>query len=180
MKMAITIVPIKVKIGQRANGHADHPAWENLPLAATATPEETIKSHMHCTWRYDKTCGHQEESVDSPYGMQWGMLCVTPQFANEAVAAFPGIVSVMTEAEASDFWDNKACSHIPENQVDEKTLNALNIEYQLREKLGQSLTALSAKITNALDPLDNEPGLKKNKIKKWTDAKITMGFVVQA
>lgn len=178
--MAKSIVPIKVKIGLRPNGHADHPAWNTLPLAQTSTPEETIKSHMFCGgWKYDKTSGHQEESADSPVGMQWGMLCVTQQFADEAVARFPGIVTIMTETEATDFWDNKAHAHIPENQTDEKSLNALNIEYQLKEKLGQNLVTLRAKIARALDPLDNEPGLKKNKIKKWVDAKINMGFNVQ-
>ena len=33
--MITPIVPIKVKIGLRPNGHADHPAWELLPLIDT-------------------------------------------------------------------------------------------------------------------------------------------------
>lgn len=176
--MAKNIVPIKVKIGLRPSGHADHPAWDTLPLAQTSIPEETIKSHVHCSWRYDKTCGHQEDSVDSPFGMQWGMMLVSLQFANEAVTAFPGIVSIMTELECQDFWDNKAHAHVPENRIDEKALNALNTELQLKKAIGQSTTALEVKIARALDPNDKERGLRDNKDKTWAKAKVNMGVSV--
>ena len=172
-------VAIKVKIGLKPSGKgemwADYPDWNKLPLAAS-TP---VQNHQIVKWKYDKCCGHQEDSVDSPVGMQWGMMVVTEQFANEAVAMYPDTVSVMTEAEAEDFWNNKACSHIPENRVDSKVLGDLNIELQLRTALNEDTTALKAKIVKALDPTDSEVGLAKEKEKFFADAKGNIGFTIK-
>jgi len=78
------IAAIKVKIGLRQNGHADHPDWNKLPMAKGGKDPAT---HMFLGgWKYDKTSGHQEVSADSPMGMQWGMLLVTEQLATEALA----------------------------------------------------------------------------------------------
>jgi len=172
-------VAIKVKIGLKPSGRgemwADYPDWNKLPLAAS-TP---VQNHQIVKWKYDKCCGHQEDSVDSPIGMQWGMMVVTEQFANEAVAMYPDTVSVMTEAEAEDFWNNKACSHIPENRANSQALTDLNSELQLRKALSQDTTALEEKIINALDPDNPEAGLVKDKQKKFADAKVSLGFTIK-
>jgi hypothetical protein len=168
-------VPIKVKIGLRPNGHADHPNWNLLPLAATDNPA----THMYYGWKYDKTSGHEEEGPDSPVGMQWGMIMVSQTFATQAVATFPAIVSVLTEAEAQDFWDTRAHAHLPENRVNSELIADLNSEFQLRTASKLSTTVLEAKIIKALDPDDPEPGIIKDKTKKWVDAKTTLGINVK-
>ena len=172
-------VAIKVKIGLKPNGRgdmwADYPDWDKLPLAAT----ETHQSHQIVKWKYDKCCGHREGSVDSPLGMQWGMMVVTQQFADEAVAMFPDKVTVMTEAEAEDFWDNKAHAHMPENKVDSEVLGNLNTELQLRKALNQDTTALEAKIVKALDPKDKEAGVSEQKEKLYANAKANLGFAIK-
>ncbi len=169
------LVPIKVKIGLRSNNHADHPDWYQLPLAAIAEPA----THMFYGWKYDKTSGHQESSPDSPIGMQWGMVFVTPQFAKEAMSVFPDLVTEMTEAEAEDFWNTKAYVDVPENKTDTNLLQALQVEADLRKAVGMELgIALSVKIQNALDPIHSEPGIRKNKEKLFVDAKVHLDLEV--
>lgn len=168
------LVPIKVKIGLRPNSHADHPDWMKLPLASKEDPG----SHMFFGWKYDKTSGHKEETAASPYGMQWGMVFVTPQFAKEAKETFPDLVTELTEEEAEEFYDTNVTAHIPENKADVNTLQALQAELALRKELDQAeeVTALKIKIKKALDPNDAEPGLRKVKDKKFSDAKTHFGF----
>ncbi len=170
------LVPIKVKIGLRTNGHADHPDWQRLPLSLSENPA----THMFHGWKYDKTCGHKEASADSPLGMQWGMMLVTEQLANEAVATFPETITIMTEAEAETFWNEKAHAHMPENKTYFQVLQALQTELSLRESLGQNTDVLKAKIVKALDPDDDtELGLKKDKQKYWADAKTRLDISIK-
>lgn len=168
------VVPIKVKIGLKEDGHADYPDWYKLPLAQNETPA----SNMFFGWKYDKTCGHKEGGIDSPYGMQWGMVLVSGQFAIQAVATFPDLVTILTEAEAAEFWDNKVTAHIPEVKHDNNVLQALQVELSLKESLGQDTNDLKIKIGKALDPDDIEVGIKRNKEKKFADAKIHLGFSI--
>jgi hypothetical protein len=172
-------VAIKVKIGLKPNGRGDmwhdYPDWDKLPLAAT----EPHQSHQIVKWRYDK-CGHCEDTSESPVGIQYGMMIVTEQFANEAVAMFSDLVTVMTEAEAKEFWERKAHAHIPENKTNSRALTDYYSELQLRKALGQDTAALEEKITNALDPDSSEAGLVKDKEKKFADAKVSLGFTIKS
>lgn len=170
----MNLVPIKVKIGLRPNGHADHPDWYKLPLAKNMEPA----TQMSSGWHYDKTSGHKESSFDSPIGMQWGLLFVTPLFAKEAKEIFPDLITELTEVEAQDFWNNKCTAHIPENKVDVNILQALQIELVLRTELKQDITILKEKITKALDPNDIEPGLRTNQQKRFVDAKKVLDISV--
>ncbi|MBT6504446.1 MAG: hypothetical protein HOK67_31625 [Deltaproteobacteria bacterium] len=179
--MAREGVGIKVKIGLRANGHADHPNWGLLPMVKGGT---TPESQQIVKWKYDKTSGHDDDNGDdSPVGMQWGMMIVTEQFANEAVATFPpGIVTIMTEAEAEAFWDDKAHTHVSENQMNSQLLSDLNTELQLHINAGSppsTINALKVKAKKALNPNDKEPGIKKHKHKKLADAKGHFGFTIK-
>jgi len=170
------LVPIKVKIGLRSNGHADHPDWYKLPLAQEMEPA----TQMSDGWHYDKKFGHKESGPDSPIGMQWGLLLATPRFAKEAKEIFPDLIIELTEAEAEDFWNTRVTAHIAENKADVNTLQALQVELALRKELGQDVEALKLKIIKALDPDDDEPGLKKNKRKIFTDAKSDLDITIIA
>jgi hypothetical protein len=174
-------VAIKVKIGLRENGHADHPNWGLLPMVQGGiTPE----SQQIVKWKYDKTSGHDEDNGgDSPVGTQFGMMIVTEQFANEAVATFPvGVVTILTEAEAAIFWDDKAHAHVAENQVNSQMVADLNNELQLHiaaDSPAPIINALKAKAKNALNPVHGENGIKKHKSKKFVDAKGHFGFTIK-
>jgi len=170
-----TLVPLKVKIGLRANGHADHPDWQKLPLAL----EEDPADHMVISWKYDNTSGHKEETPDSPYGMQWGMIMTTEKFAKEAVATFPELVTVMTEVEAKAFWEDKHTVDMAENKTNNEVLTALKNELDLKKELAQDTTELKAKIAKAIDPNDTEPGIRKRPDKTWTDAKSNLGVEIK-
>lgn len=169
------LVPIKVKIGLRPNGHADHPDWQKLPLAL----EEDPASHMFYGWKYDKTSGHKEASSDSPYGMQWGMVMVTEKFAQQAVEIFSDLVTIMTEEEAKNFWETKYTIDMPENEINNDILQALKNELDLKKELGIDTADLKAKIIKAIDPNDSELGIRKNLIKHWIDAKSKLGFSIK-
>lgn len=157
---------IKVKIGLRPNGHADHPDWQKLPMAKDKNPdnEQIIK------WKYDKTSGHDDATEDSPRGMQWGMMVVTDQFAKEAVETFPKLVTIMTDAEAEDFWDNKAHGHMPKYKIDKDELEGLRAELDLKERLKKDTKGVKEQIEKALDPENNQPGIRPLK-KSWKETK---------
>ncbi len=101
------VAAIRVKIGLRPNGHADHPNWKLLPSAASGKPED----QMFFGWKYDKQCGHKDETLGSPFGQQFGMMLCTPQLADEAIATFPAATTRLTEAQCEAFCDNKTHAH---------------------------------------------------------------------
>jgi len=181
------VIALKVKIGLRPNGYADYPDWGGvLPLAQTgntkAEKEQIAASHMIVSWHYDKTSGHQESSLDSPYGTQWGMILVTEQFAAEAEAAFPTLVFRMTETEAQDFWDNKAWGHVPENRLDRDELQALLAQRDLMTKVNRpaaEIANLDTIINQALNPDHPRIGVRKEKLKKWADAKSRLDIEIK-
>lgn len=170
----MNLVPIKVKIGLRPNKHADHPDWMLLPLAKDGEPG----LQMSDGWHYDKRYGHAELGPDSPIGMQWGMVFVTPLFARQAIEVFPELVTELTEVEAEDFYDTRCMAHLSENKTDVAILQGLQIELSLRKELGQDVTEIMAKINKALDPADEEPGIIKNPMKKFADYKAVKGLAV--
>lgn len=161
------VVPIRVTIGLRANGQADHPDWQLLPLAATGNPTD----HMCGGWMYDKQSGHQEHSVDSPMGQQFGVLLVSEQFADEAVAKFPSIITQITdESELETFIEEHVTAHLSEFNYDLDELQALKTELDLLEATNAPQPAVNAhkqKIKDALDVTKNVRGKNVNRGKKY-------------
>ncbi len=168
-------VPLKVKIGLRPNGHADHPDWQQLPLAANDDPA----GHMGDGWHYDKTSGHKEATADSPVGMQWGLILVTRQFAEEALDTFPDKIEELTEVEAKDFWETKVTAHVPKNRINTEYLVGLKAQYDLLKVTKQSISTIDAQIRAAVDPENSTIGVCKNRMKNWDDAKIALGVVFE-
>jgi len=188
--MPTPVVPIRVKIGLRPNGHADHPAWELLPMIAAEVSasaardliDAAVRKHTVGSWHYDKSSGHTVETPESPRGMQWGMLLVSKAFADQAVVAFPALVTILTQAECQAFWDTKAYAHIADEDFNIETLQGLKLYRDLLKDLKKAdnapeVLAVDAKIAKALDPLDAYPGVKKNMLKQWADAKDQLGVV---
>ena len=179
------VTAIKVVIGLRPNGHADHPDWDKLPLVQAGG--ERHEDHQIVKWRYDKSSGHDDDAVDSPRGTQLGMMLVTVQFATEAVATFPSLVTRMTEAEALIFWEDRAHGHMADERRDVSELQGLHAEYiivkdlaaefQSNTKLQNRLAALKTLLRKALDPDDPAPGVRKNIERYWVDMKAAKGLV---
>lgn len=169
------LVPLKVKIGLRPNGHADHPNWYQLPLAFNG---ERPEDHMFGGWHYDKSSGHRESSPDSPLGMQWGVMLVSQKLAQEALTIWPDKMSKISEAEFEDFWENRAYAHLTENKVDHQTLASYNDELSLRTQMGQDTTELKKRLVKALDPNDPERGIRKNNMRHYADFKKDCGITI--
>ncbi len=168
------LVPIRVKIGLRANGHADHPDWFKLPLATTMDPA----SQMMHGWKYDKQCGHTEHETNSPSGMQWGVVLVSELFATEAVATFPSLVTRMTAAQLETFWDERACAHMPVIRTDTVALQGLKAERDLMVDTDKVTAGIDVRIGKALDPDDPTPGKKIDKTARWATAKDHLGITL--
>ncbi len=167
------LVALKVIIkSDPLTGHALYPNF-NLVTSATRNGLDWSKyiDIQGGGWHYDKTCGHKEESAESPHGEQIGCLCVPVAFATEALALFPNEVSKITTLEFEAFHDNKAHAHEDAEKVDTDTLNGLNARRQLMVVRNQDVTTLDAQIDAALDPLNQtEMGVRKNDTKMWKDA----------
>ena len=164
------LVPIKVKISLRVNGHADHPDWILLPMIKE---ESDTKQYMPFGWMYDKSCGHQEARVngdawDSPTGMQWGCLLVSEAFATEAIDTFPHLVSEISETDFEDFYDNKHMGHQQDVVYDTAALEGLKAEYDLLAILNEDVTEVKGRIAKAINADDGAPGIKRNKNRKWS------------
>ena len=171
--MARELVGIKVKIGLKANGHAKYPTFNDLPIVkASGMDWSKYVDVMGLGWHYDKTSGHKEETQDSPFGQQWGMLIIPEEFATQAVAVFPADVTRLTEVELEDFYDNKAHAHEPDELFDEQVLTGI----KMKQDLGIALTTQQVK---ALDPNDDTPGIRKNKNKKWANKKSIVGVTIK-
>jgi len=174
------LVPIKVKIGLKENGQAKYPNWGELPLASAGTTDQNRRDiaakHMPTGWKYDSKYGHKEEGPDSPFGMQWGMLLVTKQFAKEALVKWPTLVTEMTEVEAEDFWRDRYAVDLPDYKADERVLVNLKNELILRKEAGLDTTDVINRIKKAVDPDDDAPGIKHHKLKDFTKAKQTLNI----
>jgi len=163
--MARELVPLKVKIGIKENGQAKYPDFNQLQVVKDSGMDWSKYVDIQgLGWHYDKTSGHKEETVDSPFGQQWGVLIVPKVFVTEATTTFPDDCTKLTESELEDFYNNKAHAHEPDEKINEKVLQGI----QMKQSLGLSLTEQQIK---ALDPNDNTPGITKNKRKTWADFK---------
>lgn len=167
--MARNLVPIKVKIGLKPNGHAKYPNFNTLQCVIDAGIDwSNYVDTYGLGWHYDKTSGHKEDTLDSPFGQQWGVLIIPKEFATEALITFPLDITELTEIELEDFYNNKAHAHEPDEKFNTDILAGI--------KLKQDLSiALTQNQIDALDPNNNIPGIMKNKKKIWVDYKILKG-----
>ena len=168
----MNLVPLKVKIGLRENGHADHPDWTKLPSIGN----DNTRAHAPFSWMYDKICGHEEiregaGTWDSPRGMQWGVFLCKRAFADEALATFPDTITELTEVEFEDFYDNYHKGKAPEFQFDNTVLESLKLERELKITTGVDTANVDVRIAKALDPDDSTLGKVRSINKKWVDFK---------
>ena len=168
--MARELSCIKVKIGLRANGEADHPNFNILPVVQEAGMDWSKYIDVHgMGWHYDHVSGHEDNDIYSPAGQQWAMLMVPKQFADEAVTLLPETCFPLTEAEAKDFYDNKAHALEMDEHIDSEILNGI----KLKQDLGGTLTQDQL---DALDPLKAKPGIKKNEKRYFDNVKTKKGL----
>ena len=94
---------------------------------------------------------------------------------------FPDTISIMSEADAKAFWEDKAYKRVSKDKINNRALEDFNTELSLRKALGQNTTALEVRIVKALDRNDDsEQGVHKNKEKDFNDAKLYLGFTIKS
>lgn len=186
------LVPIKIKIGLRANGHADHPPFNNLSADVRGNTDWSyyIDKHGSGGLHYDKVSGHKEcdinnddvtaehEHRNDELGCQFACLLVPTPFAEAAVSMFSGEpyqIKIISEESFEVFYNDRAHAHEDEELVDRNALQNLNE----RIKAGDDSLATQTKKVNALDPNHPERGVKKNHRKKWVDFKKQRGLEIR-
>ena len=174
--MSRSLAAIKVVIRLRPDGRAQYPDFNSLQTVIDSGSDwSQYVDRDGEGWHYDSLSGHVDDDVDSPRGTQFGMLLIPQSFATEALAAFPADITVLTETQCQDFYDNRAHSHEREEIEDENVLRVID----LRERLTRGNTPRRPEDVKALDPKDPAPGLQKNPNRFWTDYKAKRGIVFQ-
>lgn len=170
--MALELAPLKVIIGKNADGSHKYPNFNTLQSVISSGQDWSnyIDSYGK-GWHYDKCCGHAVDTPESPGGQRYGLLIVPREFVEEAITRFPGICQALTETECEDFYNNHCHRHEPDEMIDNEILQGI----KLKQDLGITLTPEQ---TNALDPTNDTPGIRKNKNKKWVDYKRDTGIVI--
>lgn len=180
------VTPIRVSIGLKpwdpVTGRKDHdfPDWQQLPSITNGEEERAAQIHK---WVYDQVSGHDDDDVDSPRGNWFGMMLVTPQFAGEAITAFPGRVVALDEAQAQVFWEQRANVRTEEVDINESRLIALKAVWDLINDpafgVGQAVVdQVKTVIQRSLNPNLPALGIRREKRKTWTDLKNELGLVI--
>ena len=173
-------VPLRVKIGLRSSGEADHPNWFSLPSVPPGTGN--VEKFLEIEWLYDKTSGHAVDSLGSPIGSQLGVVLMIPTFAREALDTLPARfnATVLTEPQLTNFYRDKVVLHLPTDIVSVDALTGLNAELNLRLDAGLSVVELRERIARALDRTNPENGVRENRRKVWTVYKNDRGILIVA
>ncbi len=166
------LVPLKVKIGLKNNGHHQFPNFNELNPALRDNVDWSVFVDKTGGWHYDQICGHAEEDVTSPHGNWNGMLLVPADFANAAVAAFPSTCAILTEVEAEKFYNERAHVREPAIKEDVETLQAIVAKTALGVVQDQG-------DIDALDPDHPASGRRRNKKKTFVGFKTQQGITVK-
>jgi len=178
------LTALKVKIESGTGGSAKYPNFNTLAIVtASGMDWANYIDKEGLGWQYDKTSGHKESSTDSPLGQQWGVLVVPEAFTLQAVAAFPTLCTQLTETELTTFYDEKVAVNQTSETIDTSALQGLQAKLSLMESTSASavsIVAMKAKISNAIDPDHDEPGIKTNSNKTWVNRKASAAVTIKA
>lgn len=172
--MPRSLVAITVTIGLRPNGHADYPDFNVLAsVQASAMDWSHYVDKVGIGWCYDATSGHREGGA-TPVGVQEGCLLVPQAFADEAVAAFgSGAYNVRKVApvDFATFYDTKVAVDLPSETTSPDALE------RIKAKRAAGVT-LDQNDLNALDPAHREPGIRRNRRKRWASRRVLDDIMV--
>lgn len=167
------LTSLKVKIGLNSNGEADYPDFNTLECVKSSGLDwSKYVDTKGIGWHYDKTSGHKEETTDSPFGQQFGVLLVPEEFTTQAVKTFPGDCSRLNETETEDFYNNKVTIKMPDSIINDKVISAITAKQAAKLNL-------TNKENKALDSGDDTPGITKNHMKIFSDMKTKKGITIK-
>jgi hypothetical protein len=169
--MSHEVAVLKIKILKNNQGFAAYPNFNTLASVISSGMDwSKYVDTFGSGWLYD-VVGHDEETADSPRGQQWGMIMCPVEFVDEAVTAFPGLCTRMTEVQAEEFYRKQHARDVEDEEVDVEILDAI----KRKKDLGIPLTPGQLR---AIDPRDKTRGVRENRRKKFTNFKADRGFDV--
>ena len=173
--MAVKLVPIRVKIRVGVvGGRKQHvyPPFNNIDAATRKNMDWSNYLDTHgIGWHYDKCCGFGEsDSYNVDRDVWYGATCVPEDFADAAVALGTD-VEIITEAQFRTYYDDRAHIHEPEEHYDLDTLQAIKVKQQLGKKVNKS-------DQDAMDPLKENSGIRRNDNKTWALYKTKKGIEI--
>lgn len=164
------LVPIIVTLFRRPNGHADWPDFKQLDpsILQGMLPSHYI-DNMGTGWFRDNV-----DNLGTGHTHGTALTLVPEDFANAAVAQFPDIVRIADEEEVETFWEERVTINQDVEFIDTEALQGIKTRMDM-EAAGQlpipSQEIIDAR-NRALDPNDDrKAGLRRNRLKKWEDAK---------
>jgi hypothetical protein len=169
------LVPLKVKIGLKSDGGKKLHAFPNFNQIDAALRDNMDWSYFidkFGGWHYDQVSGHVDDDVDSPRDNWNGMFCAPNNFAQAAVSMFPAQCSMLTEAEAEDFYNNRG--HIRDSTIKEDT----TILQSIKAKRDLGIIEDQAD-KDALNPDHPSSGRRRNRRKTWAGFKAAEGITVK-
>lgn len=169
------LVPLKVRIGLKANGNHKFPDFNQIDPGFRDNMDWSYFVDKFGGWHYDKVAGHADDDTPnaSPPGIWIGMLLVPDSFAQEAVSKFPSICSIIDEPTAETFYNNRAHMHEPAIREDREVLQAI------QAKRGVGIPE-DADDLAALDPDHPAVGRRRNKVKTFAGFKTQRGITIKA
>lgn len=168
------LVPLKVRIGLKANRQHDYPPFNELDAALRDNMDWSYFIDKFSGWHYDQVAGHSDDDPDndSPRDTWLGLLLVPENFALECVARWPSLCSLITENEAEALYNDRCHIRDPEIKEDATVLQAI----QSKRALG---IAEDQNDLDALDPDHPSSGRRRNNKKTWINFKQAEGIVVK-
>lgn len=168
---------LKVKRTMNTLGYT-YPNFNNLAYVQ-ALPQR-IESGRNITWQklvdiyggwhIDQTSDAWTDSgAESPYGEQWGLLLMPKDFVTQAATMFVGLCVALDEAKTETFFDAKAHTRDPEENIDIRILQGI------ANKITAGI-ALTAHDLKAKDRTDDTPGITINNNKTWALYKEARGI----
>lgn len=176
------LVPMCVRIYKRTKdldarrkaGQADFPPFGELDASVRrGLPGMQIIDIHGSGW-----IGHDKvENLGTGHGYGCWVALVPEDFAEAAYQKWPHLIDILDESELEAFYDSRCTAHMDDEEVDEKELDKLYKVAFLKQQLGDSLTPQEqAQMRKAIDPDDDEPGVKKNASKTWARKKAKEGW----
>lgn len=172
------LVPLKVKIGlKNENGKKVHgfPDFNQISSALRDNMDWSYFVDKFGGWHYDQVSGHADDDPGdgTPQGNWDGMLLVPAAFAQAAVVAFSSQCSILTDAQAKTFYDDRGHVRDPAIKEDAIVLQAISAKRTLNIAEDQS-------DLDALNPDHPAPGRRTNVRKTWTGFKTVEGVTIKA
>ena len=165
------LVPLQVKIGLDSKNFHKFPDFNTLSSVVRDGVDWSVFIDRFGGWHYDQVCGHAQEDITSARGNWNGMLMVPDNFAQAAVAAFPDECFILTELDATDFYDTRGHVRDPAIKEDARVLQSIKAKVDLGIEQTQD-------DVDALDPEHPSPGRRNNPKKTFAGFKTDQGITV--